>query len=100
MYTIDEIVFWLNKKYNQQTVWFNKEVEYPNNKVIYFNYVQISFWDLGAIVNIRDKIYFVQHDDLNWFVSNSTSAGNSLHVSYIKDFVNAINRLKINDLYV
>lgn len=67
MEKLNDIVDFLNKKFNQGSEEYSI-FKGANPQVIRFdNETAISLWACGAIVCINKLVYFIQEDDGNWF---------------------------------
>lgn len=88
MANIEQILDYLNTRYNQHTVWVEGN-KIPNIEK-YDNRTIISYWECGCIVVIGRISYFIEQDDLYWF---QTKYNLSFDASLLKSFGDAVIRL-------
>ena len=87
MYSIEDVVDYLNRNYTQSrkepiplTEWFDKETI-------------ISFWDCGAFVLNKKFIYEIYEDDGYWFGNSKVNEYNYFHKAWLPSKIAALQRL-------
>ena len=66
-----EIEDWLNINYNQASENYSMINGAKPGIVKYDEHTIISFWKCGAIVYIKELLYFINEDDGNWFINGT-----------------------------
>lgn len=87
---LDLILHYLNTTYTQNSVWFEKSIEIPKEEVIYN--CAIAYWDCGAVVIIKNIVYFITSEDLYWFIPDNSNL--YFHYSYSNQVADALIRAK------
>ena len=87
MYSIENVVDYLNRNYTQSrkepiplTEWFDKETI-------------ISFWDCGAFVLNKKLIYEIHEDDGNWFGNSRCNEFSQFDKAWLPSKIDALQRL-------
>jgi len=87
MYSIEDVVDYLNRNYTQSrkepiplTEWFDKETI-------------ISFWSCGAFVLNKKMIYEIHEDDGYWFGNPRCDKYNEFHKAWLPSKIAALQRL-------
>lgn len=94
---LDKIVEYLNKRFYQGSQEYNF-IHGPKPQVIRYDQDSaISIWACGAIVCIKDVIYFIEEDDGYWWYNESeTNYGfqGNFSIGWIESFTKALKDLK------
>ena len=89
---LNGIINYLNERFNQGSNEYNFCLGAKPQVIRYDNDTAISIWACGAIVCIKDIIYFISEDDGNWYCDDRGSQIN-FSIGWADSFINAFNSL-------
>lgn len=94
---LNEIVNWLNEKYNQESDDYCVFIGAKREVIRYDEHTAISFWGCGAIVCIGSILYFIGDDDGNWYLIDAghgvVGLQSHFSIGWADDFTNAMKIL-------